>query len=276
MTTIKALLREAGSQLVTETPRLDVELLLGFVLKKNSAWFKAHADDELSQDLHDTFLSLLARRKAGEPIAHIIGSRGFWTLDLAVTSDTLIPRPETELLVELAISKYSPAKKCRILDLGTGSGAIALAIASECKNAEVIAVDKSPGTLKVAAENARRNKLQVEFIQSDWFAGLENGKFDLIVSNPPYIPNGDLHLSQGDVRFEPITALASGVDGLDDIRLIVSQSPLHCLPQAWLMIEHGFDQGEAIHALFLEAGFVNIETEQDLEHRDRVTIGQIP
>lgn len=276
MTTIAALLREASSQLETETPRLDVELLLGFVLKKNSAWFKAHGNDELSPDLHASFLDLWLRRKAGEPIAHILGSRGFWTLDLVVTSDTLIPRPETELLVELAISKCREDEKPNVLDLGTGTGAIALAIASECKNAEVIAVDKSPGALKVAAENARRNKLQVEFIQSDWFAGLGNGKFDLIVSNPPYIPNGDLHLTQGDVRFEPITALASGVDGLDDIRLIVSQSPLHCLPQAWLMIEHGFDQGEAIRALFSEAGFVNIETEQDLEHRDRVTIGQIP
>ena len=299
MTTIAALLREACSRLETETPRLDAELLLGFLLKKNSAWFKAHGDDELSTDLHNMFQTLLVRRQAGEPIAHIIGSRGFWTLDLGVTSDTLIPRPETELLVELAISKCAKDKKNRILDLGTGTGAIALAIskcrkdekfrildlgtgtgaialavASECKNAEVIAVDKSPGALAVAAENARRNNLQVEFIQSDWFAGLQNGKFDLIVSNPPYIPDADPHLSQGDLRFEPMTALASGVDGLDDIRLIISQAGQYCLPRARLMIEHGFDQGEAVRALFFEAGFGSVETVQDMEQRDRVTIGQ--
>jgi len=274
MTTIAALLREASSEIQSETARIDAELLLGFVLKKNSAWFMAHGDDELSPTSHTAFLELLERRKAGEPIAHIVGSRGFWTLDLTVTADTLIPRPETELLVELAISKCSPDKKLHVLDLGTGTGAIALAIASECRNSEVVAVDKSLGALVVAIENAGKNNLQVEFIRSDWFAGLESRKFDLIVSNPPYIPSHDPHLSQGDVRFEPMTALASGVDGLDDIRLIISQAPLHCLPQAWLMIEHGFDQGEAIRGLFFDAGFSGVETVQDLECRDRVTIGQ--
>ncbi|MGH8049171.1 MAG: peptide chain release factor N(5)-glutamine methyltransferase [Arenimonas sp.] len=274
MTSIAALLRETSLQLVSDSPRIDAELLLGFLLKKNSAWLMAHGNDELPPGSHTDFLTLLERRKAGEPIAHIIGSRGFWTLDLAVTSDTLIPRPETELLVELAISKYAKDKKFRVLDLGTGTGAIALAIAGECKNAEVIAVDKSTGALQVAKENGRRNNLSLEFFQSDWFAALENRKFDLIVSNPPYIPDRDPHLKQGDVRFEPITALASGADGLDDIRLIVSQSSNYCLPKAWLMIEHGYDQGGAIRALFSVAGFINIQTMQDLELRDRVTIGQ--
>ena len=274
MTTIAALLREASSQLETETPRLDAELLLGFVLEKNSAWFMAHGDDALPLPAEERFLALLGRRIVGEPIAHLIGLRGFWTLDLAVTADTLIPRPETELLVELAISKCAKDKKLRILDLGTGTGAIALAIASECRNAEVIAVDKSIGALQVARENGRRNNLQVEFLQSDWFAELENQKFDLIVSNPPYIADSDPHLKQGDVRFEPITALASGADGLDDIRLIVSRSPDYCLLGAWLMIEHGFDQGEKIRVLFTEAGFSNVETLQDLERRDRVSLGQ--
>lgn len=275
MTTVAALLREAGSKLESETPRLDAELLLGFVLQKNSAWFLAHGDDELPLPSRVKFLELLERRIAGEPIAHIIGSRGFWTLDLRVTADTLIPRPETELLVELAISKCASDKKLRILDLGTGTGAIALAIASECKNAEMIAVDKSAVALQVARENARKNNLQVEFIQSDWFEALADKKFDLIVSNPPYIPNHDPHLSLGDVRFEPMMALASGVDGLDDIRLIIAQAPHYCLPDAWLMIEHGFDQGEAIRALFSNAGFSNVETVQDLEQRDRVTTGQL-
>lgn len=274
MTSIAALLREASFQLTSDSPRIDAESLLAFLLKKNTAWLMAHGTEELSPELHADFLTLLERRKAGEPIAHIIGSRGFWTLDLAVTADTLIPRPETELLIELAISKCAKDKKLRILDLGTGTGAIALAIASEYKNAEVIAVDKSENALKVAQENARRNNLPVEFIRSDWFEELENKNFDLILSNPPYIPNSDPHLSQGDVRFEPMTALVSGKDGLDDIRLIVSQSPIYCLPEAWLIIEHGFDQGEAVCELFAKAGFSNIETLQDLERRDRVSLGQ--
>lgn len=275
MTTVAALLREAGSKLESETPRLDAELLLGFVLQKNSAWFLAHGDDELPLPAQEKFLELLGRRIAGEPIAYITGSRGFWTLDLSVTADTLIPRPETELLVELAISKCAQDKKLRILDLGTGTGAIALAIASECKNSEVLAVDKSAAALAVARENARRNNRAIEFIESDWFTALADKRFDLIVSNPPYIPDQDPHLSQGDVRFEPMTALASGADGLDDIRLIIAQAPHYCLPDAWLMIEHGFDQGEAIRALFSNAGFSNVETVQDLEQRDRVTTGQL-
>jgi release factor glutamine methyltransferase len=274
MTTIAALLRDASARLETETPRFEAELLLGFILQKNSAWFLAHGDDDLPLLTEEKFIGLLSRRIAGEPIAHIIGTRGFWTLDLAVTADTLIPRPETELLVELAMAKSSQDKSCRILDLGTGTGAIALAIASECKNAEVIAVDKSTTALEVARDNARRNNLQVEFIESDWFTALANKKFDLIVSNPPYIPDQDPHLLQGDVRFEPLTALASGADGLDDIRLIISQAGQYCLPQAWLMIEHGFDQGEVIRVLFAEAGFIHVETVQDLEQRDRVSVGQ--
>lgn len=274
MATIAALIRKASSEIESESARIDAEWLLGFVLQKNGAWLLAHRDDELSSDSELQFLALVKRRNAGEPIAHIMGSRGFWTLDLAVTADTLIPRPETELLVEWAVSKCPRDRKTRVLDLGTGTGAIALAVASECKNAEVIAVDTSIQALDVARENGRRNNLQVEFLQSDWFAALGNWKFDLIVSNPPYIASGDPHLSQGDLRFEPLTALASGPDGLDDIRLIVSRAPEFCLPKAWLMIEHGFDQGEVIRALFSDAGFCRVETVQDLEQRDRVTIGQ--
>jgi release factor glutamine methyltransferase len=273
VTSIKALLREAASQLESDSPRIDAELLLAFVVQKNSAWLLAHAEDELPEAQRLDFLNVIERRKSGEPVAHIVGTRGFWTLDLAVTADTLIPRPETELLVELAISKYPSDKKIRVLDLGSGTGAIALAIAAEYKNAIVIAVDKSVAALNVAQANADSNKLPVEFRQSDWFSALENQKFYLIVSNPPYIPESDPHLVQGDLRFEPLSALASGTDGLDDIRLIVSQAPAFCLPQALLMIEHGFDQGEAVRGLFLKAGFCDVETVQDLEHRDRVTIG---
>lgn len=274
MISIKALLREAASQLTSDSPRIDAELLLAFVVQKNSAWIRAHIEDELPETLRLEFLNVIERRRSGEPIAHIIGSRGFWTLDLAVTADTLIPRPETELLVELAISKYPREKKIRVLDLGSGSGAVALAIAAECKNATVIAVDKSAAALNVAQGNADANQLPVEFRRSDWFSALEHQRFDLIVSNPPYISENDPHLGQGDLRFEPISALASGADGLDDIRLIVSQSPAFCLPQAWLMIEHGFDQGEAVRGLYSKAGFSSVDTVQDLEQRDRVTMGQ--
>ncbi len=274
MTSIKALLREAASQIESDSPRIDAELLLAFVMQKNSAWLLAHGEDELPDTLRLEFSKVMERRKCGEPIAHIIGSRGFWTLDLAVTADTLIPRPETELLVELAIAKFPRNQKIRVLDLGSGTGAIALAIAVECKHAMVIAVDKSVAALNVAQGNADANKLPVEFRQSDWFSALENQEFDLIVSNPPYIPEHDPHLGQGDLRFEPMSALASGADGLDDIRLIVSQASAFCLPQAWLMIEHGYDQGEAVRDLYLKAGFGNVETVKDLEQRDRVTIGQ--
>jgi release factor glutamine methyltransferase len=274
MPTISALLRDASSQIESETPRLDAEILLSFALKKNTAWLFAHSDDELTHAEQDFFLILLARRKTGEPIAHITGTQGFWSLNLSVTPDTLIPRPETELLVELAVSKIAGNKPVRVLDLGTGSGAIALAIAGECQNADVIAVDKSVDALIVARKNADKNNLKLEFIQSDWFSALKNQCFDLIASNPPYISNTDSHLTLGDVRFEPLTALASGVDGLDDIRQIVSTAPQHCMPGTWLMIEHGFDQGEQVRNLFLAAGYIDVETVQDLEQRDRVTVGQ--
>lgn len=274
MASIADLLRESASKLPSETARIDVEWLLGFLLQKNSAWLFAHGSDEFPEALQAPFRRLLERRLQGEPVAHIIGSRGFWKQDLIVTADTLIPRPETELLVECALSKYSRDKACHVLDLGTGSGAIALALAGEFKNVRVLAVDKSAAALEVARANARRNHLAVEFVESDWFSAIENEKFDLIVSNPPYIPQNDPHLSQGDVRFEPRSALASGADGLEDIRRIVSQAATYCRPDAWLMIEHGYDQGEAIRALFSDAGFAGVETAKDLEQRDRVTLGQ--
>jgi release factor glutamine methyltransferase len=223
------------------------------------------------------FADLVSRRQSGEPVAYITGRRGFWSFDLRVSPDTLIPRPETELLVEMAL-EYLPASRPQmVLDLGTGSGAIALALAKERPLARIIAVDASPAALAVAEANAVEQKLaNIHFEHGDWFAGLANQRFDVIVSNPPYIEADDAHLVQGDLRFEPRSALAAGDDGLSDIRVIVHGAPGHLNPQGWLMVEHGWRQGAVIRQLFAEAGFVAVETEQDLEQRERVTLGRLP
>jgi len=220
---------------------------------------------------------LLARRVAGEPVAYLLGHRGFWTLDLAVSPATLIPRPETELLVELALARLPADTPLAVADLGTGSGAIALALASERPQVDVTATDLSAAALDMARGNAARNGLaRVRFVQGAWFAPLQGMRFDLIASNPPYIASNDPHLQQGDLRHEPATALASGIDGLDDLRLIVADAGAHLLPGGWLLIEHGWDQGAAIRALFEHAGFEQVYTERDLEQRDRVTRGCLP
>jgi release factor glutamine methyltransferase len=215
------------------------------------------------------------RRAAGEPLAYLTGRREFWSLDLAVTPDVLIPRPETELLVELALQRIPRNVKVDIADLGTGSGAIALALAHERPLTRVLATDASAATLTVARDNAARLRNgNIEFAQGDWCAALGNRKFDLIVSNPPYIADKDAHLQQGDLRFEPRAALASGADGLDAIRVIVHGAPAHLKPGAWLMFEHGHEQGLAVRDLLEKSGFVEVFTERDLEGRERVTGGR--
>lgn len=257
--------------------RIDAEWLLLAVLGKPRSWLFAHADDVVDGPLADRFRGLVARRQGGEPVAYLTGSRGFWSLDLAVTPATLIPRPETELLVELALARIAEADSTRIADLGTGSGAIALAIARERPRAEVIAIDASAAALAVARGNASRNGISnVEFREGDWFAPLTGERFDLIASNPPYIADDDPHLGEGDLRFEPASALSSGRDGLDDIRRIVREAPAHLRASGWLLLEHGWGQGEAVRALLSDAGFVDVETVRDLEERDRVTLGRLP
>lgn len=259
--------------------RHEAELLLLHVLDRPRSWLFAHATDPLAANDQAAFEALLARRVAGEPVAYLTGRRGFWTLDLEVDPATLIPRPETELLVELALERLPPDQSLQLADLGTGSGAIALALASERPQAQVLATDASPGALAVAARNAARHDLRnVRFAEGghDWYAPLQGARFDLIASNPPYIASDDPHLEQGDLRFEPATALASGPDGLDDIRRIVDGGQAHLRPEGWLLIEHGWDQGAAIRALFDAAGFVEVQTAQDLEQRDRTTLGRRP
>ncbi|WP_395771950.1 peptide chain release factor N(5)-glutamine methyltransferase [Arenimonas sp.] len=276
MTTIAAALREAIGSLPDGMDRIDAEYLLAHVLERPRAWLYAHADDELAPVHRDAFRNLQVRRKAGEPVAYLTGLRGFWSLELRVTSDTLIPRPETELLVETALARLHPERTATVLDLGTGSGAVALAIAVERPLAQVTAVERSPAALAVAKDNAQRLKLErVNFETGNWYEGFGGHRFDVIVSNPPYIEDGDTHLDHGDLRYEPRTALVSGLDGLDDIRQIIVQAPGYLLPGGWLLLEHGWQQGAAVRGLLEGAGFREIMTELDLEGRDRVSLGRI-
>lgn len=269
---IDALLREARTRL----PPGEAELLLAHALGHSPSWLFAHGDDVIDGAPRDAFLQLVDRRAGGEPVAYLVGRRGFWTLDLDVTPATLIPRPETERLVELAMKRI-PAGDARIADLGTGSGAIALALASERPGARVIATDASAAALTVARRNAQRLGLsRVEFREGDWYAPLAGERLDVIVSNPPYIASGDPHLARGDLRHEPSSALASGSDGLDAIRVIAGGAVGHLVEGGWLLVEHGYDQGPAVRKLFMAAGLIDVATAQDLEHRDRVTLGRAP
>lgn len=274
---IRQLLADAAEQLPGVEGRHEAELLLLHVLGRERGWLFAHATDAVEPATEAAFAQLLQRRIQGEPVAYLLGRRGFWTLDLAVSPATLIPRPETERLVELALERLPADRPLQVADLGTGSGAIALALASERPQAKVLATDMSAEALEVAADNARRHELvNVRFQQGSWHATLGQERFDLIATNPPYIAADDPHLALGDLRFEPATALASGADGLDDIRVIVAGAPAHLLTGGWLLIEHGWDQGPAIRALLEQAGFVEVSTAVDLEHRDRVSLGRLP
>lgn len=271
-------LQKARQQLAQLVPpdeaSIEAQILLMHVLNVNRAWLIAHATDSLAAISLNTVESLLQRRLQGEPVAHILGSREFFGLALKVTADTLIPRPDTETLVEAALEKIND--RMRVLDLGTGTGAIALAIAKHAPSCEVVAVDASAGALAVATENAATLQLNnVQCVASHWFSALPaNNKFDLIVSNPPYIESSDPHLQQGDLRFEPMSALASGVDGLQDIRQIVAQAPGYLNDGGWLMLEHGYNQADAVQQLMQAAGLQQIQTLQDLGGNPRVTLAQ--
>lgn len=254
---------------------VDAEVMLAHALGQGRSWLFAHGTDAVAPEVQVRFEFLVRRRIDGEPVAYLTGRQGFWTLDLEVSPATLIPRPETERLVELALARIPDRQPARIADLGTGSGAIALAIASERADATVVATDASSAALEVARRNAASHGLgNVEFRCGDWFAPLQGECFDLIATNPPYIADGDNHLGEGDLRFEPASALSSGTDGLDAIRTIVSQAAAHLHDGGWLLLEHGWDQGEAVRALLADRGFTDTETVRDLEDRDRVSIGR--
>jgi release factor glutamine methyltransferase len=270
---VAAVLREARSRI----DPAEAEILLAHVLGRSRSWLFAHDDYRLDGELARRFRDMLERRIEGEPVAYLIGHRGFWRFDLHVTPATLIPRPETERLVELALQRLPQERELSVADLGTGSGAIALALASERPRAMVIAVDVSAAALEIARGNARTLGLaNVEFREGDWWAPLAGQRFDLIASNPPYIEERDEHLRQGDLRYEPLSALASGADGLDAIRAIAGGAPAHLRPGGWLLIEHGWEQGAAVRALLLAAGLVDAATERDWEDRDRVTLARMP
>lgn len=291
MNSIHSILLQAQAQL-NDAPQLDAryesQLLLQHVLKVNRAWLIAHENDVLQADTHAEFEALLARRLGGEPMAYMLGQREFYGLNFIVTPDTLIPRPDTESLVEAALAKipaqeiiqnppFQQNDEVSILDLGTGCGAIALAIAKSRPQTNVIGVDASPAALEVAKKNASALQISnVQFLLSDWFSALEDVRFDVIVSNPPYIEETDMHLKQGDLRFEPLSALASGPDGLADIRRIIDGCLIHLKAQGWLMFEHGYNQAESVRELMAQTGLVDIETFNDLGGNNRVTIGKNP
>ena len=257
----------------SESRVLDAELLLCHVLGKGRSYLRTWPEALLNTEQVERFLALLARRRAGEPVAYLLGERGFWSLDLQVSPATLIPRADTERLVELGL-ELGPTGVAQVLDLGTGTGAIALALAAERGDWQLTGSDRVPDAVALAQSNAERLQLSnTRFLLSNWFSALQGQCFDLILSNPPYIAAEDPHLAQGDVRFEPRSARVSGADGLDDIRLLVAAAPDHLKQGGWFLLEHGWQQSAAVQALLVERGFVDVDSWTDLAGHPRVTGG---
>ncbi|MBD8623677.1 peptide chain release factor N(5)-glutamine methyltransferase [Pseudomonas sp. CFBP 13727] len=274
MTIIASLLR-AVELPDSPTARLDIELLLAAALGKSRSYLHTWPERIVPSEAANAFAAFIKRRQAGEPVAYILGQQGFWKLDLEVASHTLIPRPETELLVEAAL-QLLPTSSARVLDLGTGTGAIALALAGECSAWQVTAVDRVAEAVALAERNrVRLNLGNARVLESHWFSALQGERFDLIVSNPPYIASADPHLRAGDVRFEPASALVAGEDGLDDLRLIIGQAPAHLHPGGWLLLEHGYDQAPAVRELLAQHDFEQIESRIDLGGHERITLGRL-
>jgi release factor glutamine methyltransferase len=291
-------------RLGAESARIEARSLLAHALERDRTWLAIHGREPLADADRARFEALLARRLAGEPVAYITGRREFFGLDFKVTPAVLIPRPETETLVEAALERIPAAAPCRVLDLGAGSGCVAIAIAAQRPLARVTAVDSSEAALAVARENARRllgttkensphppfekggraggsivvttplsqrGAGGISFLHSDWFSALEGERYDAIVANPPYVAEGDPHLAQGDPRFEPRAALAAGADGLDCIRRIVAEAPGHLNEAGWLLFEHGYDQAQACRNLLRAAGLQDMVSLRDLSGMERVS-----
>ncbi|MDP1525856.1 MAG: peptide chain release factor N(5)-glutamine methyltransferase [Rhodocyclaceae bacterium] len=260
ITTIAALLATARTRIAPAEARL----LLGHLLQRSTAWLEAHRDEPVDEAVDRQMSALVGRRSAGEPMAYLLGVREFYGRDFAVTADVLIPRPETELLVDIVKEKVGVGETAHILDLGTGSGCLAITLALECTNAQITAVDVSAPALAVARRNAQQLDARVCFVESNWFSALPAQAFDLIVANPPYVAAGDPHLSEGDLRFEPQGALTDHADGLAALRHIIAHTPTWLSPQGWLFCEHGYDQAGAVRNLLQAAGFTDIEQHHDL------------
>ncbi len=257
------------------SPRLDAEALMMHVCAIDRAGIITRHGEMLGDKQVEQLDSLLLRRKSGEPIAYLTGKREFWSLDLHVSHHTLIPRPETEILVEHALARIPHDAVWDIADLGTGSGAIALAIISERRNCRIVATDLSSAALEIARENARSHSFdQITFQEGHWFAALAGRQFDMLVSNPPYVCEGDAHLNTGDVRFEPDLALVAGSDGLSAIREIAEGARAHLRPGAWLLLEHGFDQAHAVRDILGRHGYRRCESHPDLAGHVRITVGR--
>lgn len=275
---IRQTLWHASQQLadLTDSPQLDAEILLAHVLQKSRTYLFTWPEQDIDTPSQQQFSQLIEQRTKGHPIAHLIGQREFWSLNLNVTADTLIPRPETELLVE-HILQLLPATPQRVADLGTGSGAIALALASERPLWQITATDQSTAALDVARNNAKKFKLKnIKFIAGNWFTPLSKQHYNAIISNPPYIANNDVHLTQGDLRFEPVSALSSGADGLDAIRHITQHAMDYLLPGGLLMVEHGYDQMLPMKIIFEKNNFINITQLFDLNNNPRATMAYKP
>lgn len=277
--TVAEILSEAEPQLLSgnlgltrREARLEARVLACHALNVETVWLLAHDTDPLTELQFVAFDSLLARRLTGEPVAYILGEREFYSRPFRVTPTTLIPRPETELLIEAALTRGTV--NARVLDIGTGSGCIAITLKLERPDWQITAIDLSIEALRIARENGERLNAHVEWLESDLFTALPDQTFDLIVSNPPYVAKTDPHLGQGDVRFEPGTALVSGPDGLDAIRKIIKQAPTYISAGGWLLLEHGWNQGETVDRLFAKAGFEELFLQRDLAARPRISGGR--
>ena len=277
MPTLGEVTSQASQLLATssDSARLDAELLIAHTLNIPRSRFITEPDQILDEQQLNKIQAIITRRARGEPVAYLLGSKYFWDLELKVTPAVLIPRPDTELLVEIALTLYKPDETIKVIDLGTGSGAIALAIAKSRPHWHITATDESQPALAVAIENAEHYKLDnVTLLQSHWFENVaEDLRYDLIISNPPYIAETDPHLHQGDVRFEPQEALVAGPDGLDAIRYLIHESKKHLRQHGWLILEHGYDQGMQVRQLFVENGYMQVQQKKDLGGHIRVTMG---
>lgn len=277
--TINQLLKNAGSELaaVSDSAFLDAEILLAHVLSCERSYLRAHAAEELAESQAQQFAALIARRLQREPVAYITGHKEFWSLDLRVNRGTLIPRPETELIIETVLELFPEKDQhIRAADLGTGSGAIALALASERPNWEIFAIDNSDIALQTASDNAQRLGFKhISFCLGSWFTALPSEQLDLVVSNPPYLSEGEWPIYAADLAFEPRTALLSPEDGLRDVREICESASRYIRPGGYIILEHGFQQGLPVRELLISAGCCQVRTIPDLSGRERVTVGRL-